>query len=652
MRTRAVLVATTLAFVLISTGLIAVFFATPAQAHSSTVTVLDGQVLVRHGAGGFAAIADGDTVAAGDTVRTAQASHGVLTFFDGTTVELEPDTEVTITTLQASASGDKVVEMTQAFGRTWHVVTHLASANSKYEIKTGASTAAVRGTAFEVAMLADGTTSTITTDGDVATTAQGSEVHVLAGQVTAVTQGSPPPQPQPAPEPAATVKITVDLTQNAIVTDANGRGVGVQNGQPVRYIPGSKVEVVGGKLVVTIPNAQLGVLSTNIKPDATPAGAATPDAVTVQTQVSIKDVGVVANSLTARPVENGTAKGAVVVTDTGLLLVPNSDAKNAPDPHIGKAPVAPTGIFQSTPTTAPAITAAPVPTGGPVNLPITPVDVSKALDVTIAAFIPFQTISTATATSTGVVTEAVNSGVITLTSPIENVFTVPTPPAVTSGIVPLATAGPTRGPIFTLPPHIALPPETSGAVVPGRGAFATPIPVAIPQVTSTPPAPPEVIPGAEVKPTPVPAPRIVPGFAPPADVFAPTAPPAPTVAPILRPALDPIVPATPAPVPTPGPTLAPVITFKPAIDPILLATPIPVPTPAPTLAPTITFRPAIDPILLATPSPAPTPAPTLAPTITFRPAIDPILLATPAPTPAPTSAPTLAPIGPRFIPRF
>ena len=45
------LIATTLAFVLVSTGVTAVFFATPAQAHSSTVTVLDGQVSVRHASG-------------------------------------------------------------------------------------------------------------------------------------------------------------------------------------------------------------------------------------------------------------------------------------------------------------------------------------------------------------------------------------------------------------------------------------------------------------------------------------------------------------------------------------------------------------------------------------------------------------------------
>src|ERR1041385_8504816 len=105
LRARPALIALTLAFVLATTGLIAIFFAAPVQAHSSTVTVLDGSVLVRHGGGQFAPISDGDVVAGGDTIRTAAGSHGVLTFFDGTTIELEPDTEITVTTPDASAPG-------------------------------------------------------------------------------------------------------------------------------------------------------------------------------------------------------------------------------------------------------------------------------------------------------------------------------------------------------------------------------------------------------------------------------------------------------------------------------------------------------------------------------------------------------------------
>lgn len=183
-RSRTVLIFTMLAFVLATTGAIALLFASPAQANSSTVTVLDGQVLVRHGNGSYAPIPDGDVVGAGDSVRTAAGSHGVLTLFDGTTIELEPETELSIETLLASATGDKVVVISQVLGRTWNVVTRLVSQNSRYEIKTPASTAAVRGTAFEVVVFADGSTTTSTTEGDVATTAQG-------GEATSSPDGSP-----------------------------------------------------------------------------------------------------------------------------------------------------------------------------------------------------------------------------------------------------------------------------------------------------------------------------------------------------------------------------------------------------------------------------------------------------------------------------
>ena len=566
-----------LAFVLVSTGVIAVFFASPAQAHSSTVTVLDGQVLVRHANGQFAAITDGDVVAAGDTLRTAAASHGVLTFFDGTTVELEPDTEVTITNLQASASGDKIVELTQTVGRTWHVVTHLASPNSKYEIRTPASTAAVRGTAFEVAIAPDGTTNTTTTEGDVAASAQGGEVHVLAGQFTSVTQGSPPPPPQPAPEPAATVRITVDLTQNAIVTDANGRAVGVQNGLPIRYIPGSKVEVIDGKLVVTIPNAQLGVLSTYIRPDAAPLGGAAPDAVTVQTQVTVKDVGVVANSLTSRPVENGTAKGAVVLTDTGLLLVPNSDARNAPDPHIGRMPTPPTGILQlgTAPTFAPAV---PSPPTGPVNLPASPsIDLSKALDVTTAAFLPYRSITTDPATATTAATSPVNTGAITLTTPLIPIFN--TSPVTTFGILPVTPDVPAPAP-FTLPSSITLPTTTIGdrttsPFAPPPFVFATPTPE--PALFTAPTVVIPVVPPIEVKPI---DPAVSGGFLPPSNVFVPTVP-APiqsaSAPPPPAPKPSEIVPAlAPAPIPAlaPAPIPAPVPIPAPPSGPVLRCVPI------------------------------------------------------------------------------
>jgi hypothetical protein len=560
LRSRAVVIATILAFVVLSTGALAVFFATPAQAHSSTVTILDGSVQVRHAGGAFAPLTDGDIVAGGDTVRTGANSHSVLTFFDGSTVELEPDTELRIDTLQASASGDKVVQMSQAIGRTWHVVTHLVSPSSTYEIRTPVSTAAVRGTAFEVVVEADGTTSTETTEGNVSTIAEGADVHVLAGQTNIVRRGLPPELPQPAPEPSATVKVILDLTQNALVTDVHGRSVGVQNGMPIRYIPGSKVEVIDGKLVITIPNAQLGLLNMYIKPDAGRSGGASPSAVTIQTQVIVKGIGIVANSVTSRPVVNGIAKGGIVVTDTGLLLVPDSDLRNAPAPHIGTLPSAPTGIFAIVvaPTIAPLVQLAPPSAGAPVTV----VDATAALEVTSAAFVPYST-----------VTAPLAPVVQSVTAPVTTVV----------GSLPGATATP--APILTLPTNV----------------FATATPASAAPVIVTPPLLNGAAPTIAVPitvPTPLPVPSVggfvpaltglVPTVPPPVAVVTPTAPilagPTPTAAPVVQPVVS-VPPVATAPATQAPATVAPVVS-----------------TPAPTVAPT------------PVPTPAPTPVPTQAPT--------------------------------------
>ena len=104
---------------------------------------------------------DGEVLVAGDTVRTADGARAVLTYFEGSTVSVEPNTELTIETAASFTDGSTVVVMQQAFGRTWHVVTKLITGNSKYEVKTPASTASVRGTAFQVE--SDGERTTVTT---------------------------------------------------------------------------------------------------------------------------------------------------------------------------------------------------------------------------------------------------------------------------------------------------------------------------------------------------------------------------------------------------------------------------------------------------------------------------------------------------------
>src|SRR5438045_9188301 len=132
----------------------------------TTVTVLSGDVSVRHAGADFAAAIDGDVLHEGDTIRTGADGRAILTYFEGSSVTIEPTTELTIDAVSTASDGGTVVLMTQAFGRTWHVVTTLITRGSRYEVRTPARTAPVRGTEFQVDADSDATTVS-TTEGTV-----------------------------------------------------------------------------------------------------------------------------------------------------------------------------------------------------------------------------------------------------------------------------------------------------------------------------------------------------------------------------------------------------------------------------------------------------------------------------------------------------
>jgi hypothetical protein len=63
---------------------------------SITLTVISGDPVARTAGGGYERVADGAVLHAGDTVRTDAATRVVLTYFEGSTVEIEPSSELMI----------------------------------------------------------------------------------------------------------------------------------------------------------------------------------------------------------------------------------------------------------------------------------------------------------------------------------------------------------------------------------------------------------------------------------------------------------------------------------------------------------------------------------------------------------------------------
>ncbi len=244
----------------------------PSAAGSTLLTIFNGTASVAHGPTDFALASDGDILKAGDRVRTDDAGHALVTFFDGSTLELEPATTIQIDVVASNTDGSIAIELSQAIGRTWASVQKLTRIESKFEIKTPTSTASVRGTAFLTEVLPNGETRLHTTEGTVAVTAQGTTVLVTAGLTTTVRPNAAPTAPTSAPSPANLLRFGMHSPAHVVVVDPLGRscGIAMPGERIVREIPGCDVSTPGSEPeLIDVPDAVTGnyrAIITSIEP--------------------------------------------------------------------------------------------------------------------------------------------------------------------------------------------------------------------------------------------------------------------------------------------------------------------------------------------------------------------------------------------------
>ena len=72
----------------------------PTASTAATLTVLGGEVELVRSAGDRGAAVSGTSLAVGDRIQTGPAGRGLITFLDGTTVTVEPRSEVTVRELE------------------------------------------------------------------------------------------------------------------------------------------------------------------------------------------------------------------------------------------------------------------------------------------------------------------------------------------------------------------------------------------------------------------------------------------------------------------------------------------------------------------------------------------------------------------------
>lgn len=137
----------------------------------------------------------GMTLQEGARVKTERDAEAVLTFFDGSTLQILPESELELERMRSTGEDQKTIHIDQIAGRTWNRVVALVDSRSSYEVRTSSASCAVRGTYFEVAVQEDNGTSVRVAEGTVAVTAEGAEVLVHEGFQSHVQPGAAPDEP-------------------------------------------------------------------------------------------------------------------------------------------------------------------------------------------------------------------------------------------------------------------------------------------------------------------------------------------------------------------------------------------------------------------------------------------------------------------------
>jgi len=163
----------------------------------STLTIFsitEGDVFVmKAGTDNWIEAQVGMSLEAGDNVKTGDNSSAEITFFEGSTIELQAGTQIEIASLDISTeTGSTTIILEQTIGNTISRVTKILDPASRYEVETPAGVVAVRGSAVQIYVTEDGTTWTTCLEGNIWAISEGVELQITEGQQCIIRPGQQP----------------------------------------------------------------------------------------------------------------------------------------------------------------------------------------------------------------------------------------------------------------------------------------------------------------------------------------------------------------------------------------------------------------------------------------------------------------------------
>ncbi|MSQ29420.1 MAG: hypothetical protein EXR68_02900 [Dehalococcoidia bacterium] len=211
---------------------------TPAVA--STLTVFDGEVQRLDGVD-WKTMQDGDKFEAGVRMRTGGTGYAMITFPDGSTVALEPSTELTIETL---AAGPRRIEVRLLSGRLWHDIVHDETEGSRFVVRTPDVRVEVLGTVFQIAVDARTAQTDVTTvDGEVLVVASEQTVPIGRGETIRIREAT---IEDVSTAPLLDSALTVSGPFATAIVASDGRGTGLRvDGVVFRQLRGITTWIAG-----------------------------------------------------------------------------------------------------------------------------------------------------------------------------------------------------------------------------------------------------------------------------------------------------------------------------------------------------------------------------------------------------------------------
>lgn len=142
---------------------------------------------------------DRQSVGEGEVIRTAPDSEALLSFFDGSNVELWPNTTIRIVRSQSSTYRDSAsaVTLDQETGHTRFQIAIPVTQSRRFEVITPQASTLLREGSYRIEEANDTTTVTVTNGSATVSNVQDA-VEVLKGEWTHVADGDVPTQPTPS----------------------------------------------------------------------------------------------------------------------------------------------------------------------------------------------------------------------------------------------------------------------------------------------------------------------------------------------------------------------------------------------------------------------------------------------------------------------